>query len=197
LISFANFRSPSFPCLFQFGYEERGSESAGILVVSKLAAHVPQTLKLAGDANKFAKNIVLYTNGNDDAASQLETLLEGSTKYQIDKRPIKKLVKGSNRAEVVVEFTDGEKKTENFLVHQPFTKLSGSLPEQLSLEMTPFGDIKTAHPFPATNVPRIYAAGDCASPFKNATMAIASGICAGNGIARDIPNPNPLVRSAV
>ncbi|KAI1952049.1 hypothetical protein LOZ12_002787 [Ophidiomyces ophidiicola] len=175
-----------FPCLFQFGYEERGVESAGILVVNKLAQHLPQVVKLAGDANKFARNVNLYTNGDREVTANLEPLVQG-TNFRIRGCPIRRLVKQKNRAEVVVELDDDTVITEGFLVHQPYTKLRGQLPERLGLEMTPFGDIKVQHPFPATSVPGIYAAGDCASPFKNASMAIAAGVCAGNGVARELP----------
>jgi gliotoxin/aspirochlorine biosynthesis thioredoxin reductase len=33
----------------------------------------------------------------------------------------------------------------------------------------------------------VYAAGDCASPFKVAAVAISSGVFAGNGVARELP----------
>ncbi|PGH15362.1 hypothetical protein AJ80_05546 [Polytolypa hystricis UAMH7299] len=174
-----------FPCLFQFGYEERGCESAGILVVEKLAKHLPQVAKLAGDANKFACNVVLYTHGNQEVADQLEDLIQGMD-FQIESRVIRRLVKGSKGAEVIVELEDNGTNSEGFLVHQPYTRLRGMLPKQLGLETTLLGDIKVEQPFPATSVAGVYAAGDCASPLKNASMAIAAGVCAGNGVAREL-----------
>jgi thioredoxin reductase len=173
--------------MFQFGYEQRGCESAGILVVEKLSKVLPQVLKLASDANKFARKVVLYTNGDDKVSDELESLTSG-TPYSVERHAITKLIKGAEGAEVTVELADGRSEVMGFLVHQPLTRLRGSLADQLGLEKTPFGDIKVEHPFPATSVPGVYAAGDCASPFKNASMAIAAGSCAGNGVARELPS---------
>ncbi|KAH8723049.1 thioredoxin reductase [Phaeosphaeriaceae sp. PMI808] len=176
-----------FPCMFQFGYEERGCSSAGILVVEKLSKHLPQVAKLASDANKFAKKVVLYTNGDDKVSDELESIVSG-TPYTVERHRITKLMKGPKGAQVTVELADGRTEIMGFLVHQPFTRLRGSFADELGLEKTPFGDIKVEHPFPATSVPGVYAAGDCASPFKNASMAVAAGACAGNGVARELPS---------
>ncbi|KAJ5431630.1 hypothetical protein N7445_008128 [Penicillium cf. griseofulvum] len=174
-----------FPCMFQFGYEQRGCSSAGILVVDKLAKVLPQVVKLAGDARKFSHTVVLYSNGDETVTNQLRQLTR-ETEFHVEPCRIHHLSKGSEGAEVMVELEDGRCRTEGFLVHQPWTRLQGSLPSQLGLAITPMGDIQVQHPFPATSVPGVYAAGDCASPFKNASMAIAAGVCAGNGVAREL-----------
>ena len=181
------FFTARFPCMFQFGYEQRGCENAGILVVEKLAKVIPQVAKLAGDTNKFAKKVTLYANGDDKVADELESITSG-TPYRVERKRISKLIKGEKGAEVIVELEGGESESMGFLVHQPFTQLRGAFAEQLGLEKTPFGDIKVEHPFPATSTPGVYAAGDCASPFKNASMAVAAGACAGNGVARELPS---------
>ncbi|KAF3396437.1 hypothetical protein F1880_007214 [Penicillium rolfsii] len=175
-----------FPCMFQFGYEQRGCASAGVLVVDKLAGMLPQVLKLAGDTRKFAHEVVLYTNGAETVTTQLQALVE-DTDFHVEPRGIRRLIKGPEGADVTLELEDGSLRKETFLVHQPWTSLRGPLPSQLGLETTPMGDIKVEHPFPTTNVPGVYAAGDCASPLKNAAMAIVTGICAGNGVARELP----------
>ncbi|KAL6788094.1 FAD/NAD(P)-binding domain-containing protein [Trichoderma camerunense] len=177
-----------FPCMYQFGYEEHGCESAGILVVDKLAGVLPQVMKLAGDTHKFARQVYLYSNGNAEVTAQLQALAKETPFVVVIGQPIVQLVKESTRAVVTVELADKTRHVQGFLVHQPYTKLAGQLPTQLGVEITPMGDIKVQHPFPATSVPGIYAAGDCASPFKNAAMAIASGVCAGNGLARELPS---------
>jgi thioredoxin reductase len=175
-----------FPCMFQFGYEQRGCASAGVLIVDKLAAVLPQVVKLAGDTRKFAHEVVLYTNGAETVTNQLQELV-GDTGFHIEPRGICRLIKEPEGTDVTIELEDGSLHKESFLVHQPWTSLRGPLPSQLGLETTPMGDIKVEHPFPTTSVPGVYAAGDCASPFKNASMAIVAGICAGNGIARELP----------
>lgn len=174
-----------FPCMFQFGYEQRGCASAGVLVVDKLAAVLPQVIKLAGDTGKFAHEITLYTNGAEVVTTQLKDLVR-DTGFHVEPRGIRRLIKGPEGADVTIELEDETLCKESFLVHQPWTGLRGPLPSQLGVDITPMGDIKVEHPFPATTIPGVYAAGDCASPFKNASMAIVGGICAGNGVAREL-----------
>lgn len=55
--------------------------------------------------------------------------------------------------------------------------------EQLGLEITEQGFIKTSPPFYGTNVPGVFAIGDCATPFKAVPQAIAMGTFAAGGIA--------------
>lgn len=61
-------------------------------------------------------------------------------------------------------------------------KLNGPFVEQLGLEVTEQGFIKTSPPFYATNVPGVLAVGDCATPFKAVTQAISMGTFAAGGV---------------
>lgn len=174
--------------MFQFGYEESGSASTGILAVDRLATMLPHTVILVSDARRFAGAVTIYTAGNESAATGLKELLasKGDTETKIDSRPIKKLVKSDVRAQVCIQFEDGTEKVEGFLVHQPNTKLRGSLADDMGLEKQPSGEIKVTQPFPETNVPGVFAAGDCASPMKVACLAISAGVLAGNGVSRKV-----------
>jgi thioredoxin reductase len=64
----------------------------------------------------------------------------------------------------------------------PHLKLNGPFVEQLGLEVTEQSFIKTSPPFYATNVPGVFAVGDCATPFKAVTQAIAMGSFAAAGV---------------
>jgi len=50
------------------------------------------------------------------------------------------------------------------------------------LEVSDSGTIKTSPPFYATNVPGVLAVGDCATPFKAASQALAMGTFAAGGV---------------
>ena len=57
---------------------------------------------------------------------------------------------------------------------------------QLGLELNPVGDIKVYTPFQETNVPGVFAAGDCASLLKHIPGSVADGAHAGGGIHRQL-----------
>lgn len=179
------YRSSSFPCMFQFGYEQRGASSAGLLALGSLANALHAT-KLADDANKFCETLTIYTNSIPNLAAEISKALETSD-IQIDDRKVVRLVRGSTGSEMTIEFDSGEKKTEGFLVHRPLTCLDRNLAEQLKLDLGPTGEIHVTPPFCQTSVPGVFAAGDCASPMKIIPNAIAMGAYAGAGVARELP----------
>ena len=171
--------------MFRFGYEQRGTHSAGLLALDGLA-NVFHATKLADDAHKFTQHITIYTNGNQRLASEIETSLE-SKDINVDNRTIKRLVKSGKESEAVIEFENGETCRQGFLVHRPLSKLNNSLPQQLELAFSPLGEIKVTPPFYQTSVDGIFAAGDCASPLKIIPNAVTMGSYAGAGIAKELP----------
>lgn len=98
-----------------------------------------------------------------------------------DTRPITKLMKEKEATAVSIHFSSGSPVREGFLVHRPKTQVNGPFAQQLGLQLTPQGDLLTTAPFFETNVPGVFAVGDCASPGKIVANAIASGAFAGAG----------------
>lgn len=171
----------SFHCMFTFGYEHRGATHAGLLAREALASPLHAAM-VVGDTLKFAKDVTVYTSGNASLAKEIEVAIK-KTGARIENRPILSLKReGSN---IVVQL-DGESRVENFLVHQPATKINLALVDQLGLELDARGDILNKPPFFQTNVPGVFAAGDCATPFKIIPMALFMGANAGAGIAREL-----------
>ncbi|KAF2122849.1 hypothetical protein BDV96DRAFT_482261 [Lophiotrema nucula] len=175
-----------FQCMFQFGYELKGSESAGLLAIDGLA-NVFHSTMLADDGNKFADKVTIYTDKNPSLASEISAALQ-TPDIVIDDRKIRALHKGDGGSEVIIEFEDGTMKLESFIVHRPDTELDMTLVDQLGLKVSDRGDIEVAPPFCQATVPGVYAAGDCASPAKIIPSAIAMGAYAGCGLARELPN---------
>lgn len=179
--------------MFQFGFEQRNSPSAGVLALDGLAVPL-HSLKLTDDAHKFADTITIYTCGNAALASELTRSLQ-SPKISVDDREIACLTRKAGGKEVspsqcstiTIEFTDGTSVNESFLVHRPLTKLDRKLPDQLGLNYGAAGEIKTTPPFCQASVEGVYAAGDCASMMKIIPNAICMGAYAGAGLARDLP----------
>lgn len=182
----------SFHCLFCHGYEERGATSAGVLAIDDCSpAHL--ALHLARYANRLADKVTIYTHGNGEVTSAIEAAIsqcavQSKTRKNItiEPRKIAKLVKVGAKAEVEVNFEDGEKKTEGFLAHKPKGKLNGDWVEQLGLEVTPQGTLKLTPPFNETSSKGVFAGGDCGTPMQAATVALASGGACAAGLAAQL-----------
>jgi thioredoxin reductase len=173
----------SFHCLFTFGYEHRGASSIGVLAIG-LAGNPMHANILVDDARKFSENVTVYTNGDRTLAQLIKAAsVESNTVF--DERKISRLVKGNRN--VIIEFETGETSEEAVLIHQPFTEVNPTIVEQLNLKLNERGDIVTRMPFYHTNTPGVFAAGDCASPFKIIANAVLMGANAGAGIARELP----------
>ncbi|KAF2014417.1 FAD/NAD(P)-binding domain-containing protein [Aaosphaeria arxii CBS 175.79] len=183
-----NFPDKILHCLFTRGFEFRGSASAGV-IAADLASSPPHAAILVEDASKFAENVTLYTNGDHELAKAISTILvqKGESHISIDPRKIIRLAKNTTSNGITLSFSDGNDRTESFLVHQPATKMAEGIVGELGLETNARGDIVTKMPFYQTNVPGVFAAGDSANPFKNIPSAIFQGANAGAGIARELP----------
>jgi thioredoxin reductase len=173
--------SSRFHCLYCHGWEEKGVESSGALVIGE-SASLPVSFHIARQALRFSKEVILYTNGNIELAGDLNKELQSITApMKVDARKIIRLEKSPVRAEVTLHFDDEQSKTEGFLFGKPPTKLRGDLHKQLGLALTPKGTILVNPPFNQTSLEGIFAAGDCASLMQTVTTAQASGTNAGAG----------------
>ena len=171
----------SFHCMFTFGYEHRGAASAGLLAREALASPMHATM-VVGDTFKFAEEVTIYTDGDAVLTEEMQTVAQ-KTGARIENGKILGLERQGD--DIVVELTGGSR-VENFLVHQPATKMSLAIVNQLGLQLDARGDIVNKPPFFQTDAPGVFAAGDCASPFKIIPMALFSGANAGAGIAREL-----------
>ena len=74
----------------------------------------------------------------------------------------------------------------NTQAHAPYVKLNGKFARQLGVRVTLEGHIDAQPPFYNTNVPGVFAAGDCAALVKTVPQAIATGSCAAAGLAHSL-----------
>ncbi|KAJ8069779.1 hypothetical protein OCU04_000195 [Sclerotinia nivalis] len=181
-----NFPSNILHCLFTFGFDKRGSSSAGIIAMGHAASPF-HTAILVEDALKFAKKVTVYTNGDSSLVTEVKKM-PGGADASYDSRIIKGFVKNPKGSSgIFIEFEDKEALFEDFLVHQPATRVNQGIVKQLGLELDVRGDIATKPPFWQTTTSGVFAAGDCASPFKIISNALLMGANAGAGIARELP----------
>ena len=180
-----------YACLFCHGYEDRGLASSGILCIGQIGS-ASMALTISRMARRFTQRVVLHTNGNDELAAQLQAELQNDNSGRaglvtVDNRQIERLRRGSGReSEVVVTFNDRSETTQGFLVHEPDGQASGPFAEQLSLEITSSGDIKTSPPFCEASVPGVFAVGDCGDPMKAVAPALGAGSLAAAGVSIQI-----------
>ncbi|KAF2221333.1 hypothetical protein BDZ85DRAFT_15744 [Elsinoe ampelina] len=148
-----------FHCLFCHGYEERGAESAGVLATDGLGNEM-HAMWVARYAQRLAARITIHTNGNSELAAALEKQVTPST-ISIDNREIIRFKKPADSEGVILHFSDGTQQLHRFLVHGPKRALKSDLAEQLGIQLTAPGEIRSISPFHETSVAGVYAAGDC------------------------------------
>lgn len=126
------------------------------------------------NAAQLSKSVTLYTHGDEEMATQLDPFADDT--FKVERRPIERLTPGDDGKSVTVEFVDGSKKEETFLVHSPQTKTQGPFVDQLGLATTPTGDlvVKDATIL-ETSVRGVFAAGDCSTMYKVMNGALSSG----------------------
>ncbi|KAK6721183.1 hypothetical protein SNK04_000077 [Fusarium graminearum] len=179
----------SFHCLFCHGYEDRNSESVGVLAVGE-CAETSTVARMARAAHQFSRSITIYTNGNSELGDQVYRLLGKEGWCSINNLGIKKVYMPqktpASPITVQVELSDGTTKTEDFLVHKPATVQASALYTQLGLQLTAEGDIKVKEPMFETSKAGVFAVGDCASPNKFVSSASTSGGFAAAGAAMQL-----------
>ncbi|KAI0196024.1 hypothetical protein EV127DRAFT_458796 [Xylaria flabelliformis] len=174
-----------FHCLFCHGYEERGAASAG-LIASGLLGNAMFAPPVSRMANRLASNVNVYTNGNEALGAEIRALLKSTKKFHIENRKIKGLAKDTDvqgEAGVLVTLEDGTVNREGFIAHAPDFELNDPFAKDLGAEIAPQGHINTLPPFFNTNVPGVFAAGDCATLMKSVPTATMMGSFVAAGLA--------------
>lgn len=142
-------------------------------------------MMLAKDGHKFVDTMTVYTDGDDALAAQISASID-TPGISVDGRKISRLSRGEGQS-VIIDFSDGTKHEEAFLVHRPRTEVDSTLADQLGLAWSNMGHIDASPPFCRTSVPGVYAAGDCATPMKIIPNAMTMGAYAGCGLCRELP----------
>ncbi|OLN88015.1 putative thioredoxin reductase-like protein 1 [Colletotrichum chlorophyti] len=175
-----------YHCLFCDGFEDRGSDSAGVLAIGDIAK-VPPALHLSRMAKRLAKKVVVYTNGASELSDQIVGALGQDPIITFDNRRVTRLEKVKDgSSETIVHFEDGTSVSHGFVVHKPKSQINGPFVEQLSLELNEMGVIKTNQPFYETSVQGVFAVGDCASPMPAVVNAVAMGAFAAGGLVAQL-----------
>ncbi|KAI0158373.1 thioredoxin reductase glit [Pestalotiopsis sp. NC0098] len=174
-----------FHCLFCHGYEERGHKSAGLLAIGPMM-NTMHASGVARMASRLAGQVNVYTNGNPDFGAEVRMLLKSTKRFHIENRRVVRFEKDpavAGSAGVLVILEDGTVNKEGFVAHAPATVQAASFAEQLGLDLAPQGHVETNAPFNSTNVPGVFAVGDCATLVKAVPPSIMMGGLAAAGVA--------------
>ncbi|OBT38622.1 hypothetical protein VE00_10790 [Pseudogymnoascus sp. WSF 3629] len=172
-----------YHCLFCDGYEDRGAASAGVLAIGDMG-NVGVSLHMARMAKRLAEKVTIYSDGDQELGDQIK--IAAGDEIRVDNRRITRLQKGPIKSELIMHFADGKQKTEGFLVHKPKSEINGPFAQQLSLELTEQGDIKTTQPFHESSIHGVFAIGDCATPMKAVGIAMSMGGLGAGGLATQL-----------
>ncbi|HYR07875.1 MAG TPA: NAD(P)/FAD-dependent oxidoreductase [Longimicrobium sp.] len=169
-------------CPYCHGYEVAGRRF-GVLANGEMAVH--QALLVAD----WSDDITLFLHGvlQPDGEQRAQLAARG---VRIEERPVAALA-GEGTELSGVRLQDGEVIGIDALFTQPRTRIASPLAEQLGCELedAPAGPIIRTDAQKATSVAGVFAAGDAARAFANATMAAADGVMAGIAAHRSLVFP--------
>ena len=149
-------------CPYCHGYEVRG-KNTGILVNHESADEFAKLI------NHWTPHISIFTNGM--ARFDKEALKARSV--EVVEKPIAKVLHNDGYIKAI-KFRDGSTHRLDALYHRPAFEQHCAIPEKLGCELTDNGHLKVTG-FQQTNIPGIYASGDCTTFFRSVANAVAQG----------------------
>jgi thioredoxin reductase len=158
-------------CPYCHGYEIAGNR-LGVFATSNIAAHQAHVVRDWGRVTVFLRDGFSF---DADAQSELEKM-----DVPVESVPLAG-IEGEGRSISHVVLKDGRRVALDALFVAPQTEMSSPIAKQLGCETTPgpLGDFITVDDWQATSVRGVYAAGDAATGWTNATIASAAGVQAG------------------
>lgn len=167
-------------CPYCHGFEVRDRPLA-VLGVHVMSGH--QAAMLRAD---WSDDVTLLTGMGADVD------LHGLEAVTIDARPVVGLRNEDNSIEVA--FQDGTSARFAGLFTAPKVSLTGTPADMLGCATAdgPLGPYVQVGPMGQTSVPRVFAAGDCASPAHSVTPALGAGAMAGVGCHQSLLFPEMI-----
>ncbi|GLU33086.1 NAD(P)/FAD-dependent oxidoreductase [Trinickia caryophylli] len=165
-------------CPYCHGYEVRDGR-LGVLATHALSVHAALLLP------DWGPTIYLVQPGFEPDAAQREELAR--RRVRIEHSPVVELL-GPAPALEAVRLADGRTIEMDAIFVAPRTVLTNSLAASLGCEIEagPLGDFIRVDEVKQTTVEGVFAAGDAATAFANATLASAAGVMAGVAAHRSL-----------
>lgn len=165
-------------CPYCHGYEVRDGQ-LGVLANHPLSVHAALLLP------DWGPTTYLVQPGFEPDAAQCEELARRHVR--IERSPVVALL-GPAPALEAVRLADGRTIEMDAIFTAPRTVLANALAASLGCEIEagPLGDFIRVDEFKQTTVEGVFAAGDAATAFANATLASAAGVMAGVAAHRSL-----------
>ncbi len=126
-------------------------------------------------------HLTLLTGGTTEFATEDAELLQNKG-IRVEHSPVKELLHWNGQLEQIL-LHDGTLIPCRALYLRPSFELNSSIPEKLGGELTDQGHLKVDF-MQQTSVPGMYACGDCCSPMRSVSNAVATGALSGAAINR-------------
>jgi hypothetical protein len=182
--SYCETNQSRFHCLFYFGYEQRRSQSSGILAAD-ISLPIPLYRHIARNALQRSKIVTIYMNGDTTRTVAFKEAVGSKAAIEIDEHRFTPFTLGDRSVNVTISFATGGEKYEAFLAPNPEVRLrSAELVKELGLEISPKGTIVVQGPFGETSVPGIFVAGDAMTTLRTIPNAFGTGVDAASGVFR-------------
>jgi thioredoxin reductase len=163
-------------CPYCHGYEVK-KEKTAIIATGEMGFEYAKLI------SNWTKELRLLTNGKSTLTSEQTKIIK---KHQIEiiEDEVDSLEHENGNIQNVV-FKNQTKIEVKAIYHRPPFKQHCSLPETLGCELTEQGLIKVDM-MQKTNIPGIYASGDCVIQARSVAMAVSSGSFAGASINKEL-----------
>lgn len=168
-------------CPFCHGYEVADAPIAMLGNGPEVGAHVPLF-------RQWSRDLRLLTNGPATITPEQRAQLEGLS-ISVDETTVSH-VEHEHGEIRVLHFTDGRRLPLNALFLRPTSVPPLAFAEALGCVLTPTGLLQV-DPMQRTTVPGVFASGDCTTPMRALSAAIASGTMAGAAIVHALVMPHP------
>ncbi|REG59296.1 thioredoxin reductase [Paraburkholderia sp. BL6669N2] len=165
-------------CPYCHGYEVVDKQ-LGVLATNALSIHQALLIPDWSPTTWFTQGIV--------EATPEEAALLGSRNVRIERLPVVEVL--GNAPEMRgLRLADNRVVAIDALFVAPHTHMASSLAQQLGCEFDegPMGPTIRVNEFKQTSIPGVFAAGDAATPWTNATFAAAAGVAAGVATHRSL-----------
>lgn len=160
-----------------FFYREK---KVGILGFTDYAIHEALELK------NFSENVTIYTNGNQLEINDNNRKILGDNNFNINDKRISSFI-GDNNLEKILFDDSTEEDVEGIFVAYGSAS-SSDFARKLGIVLNK--SLINVDQNLQTNIPGIFAAGDCASEFKQISVAVGQGAIAGQRIVEYIRELN-------
>ncbi|WP_027803244.1 NAD(P)/FAD-dependent oxidoreductase [Paraburkholderia dilworthii] len=165
-------------CPYCHGYEV-ADKKLGVLATNALSIHQALLIPDWGPTTWFTQGIV--------EATREEALLLEARKVRIERTPVVEML-GNAPDTTGLRLSDGRVVAIDAVFVSPRTHMASTVAEQLGCEFDegPTGPTIRANEFKQTSVRGVFAAGDAATAWTNATFASAAGVTAGVAAHRSL-----------